>query len=208
MPIKAKILSRKTVDMMTTNHIGTLAINGKGNKFGLGFEIINHPGATGTPVSQDAYRWGGMYYTDYVIDPAENLILLFYTNVQPYRGPNFMALAGHFKLQCPGEPARALVAEKRNYVGSSMPMTESAIRWGLTRDLYVALGEPLDGSPHGAWSVRVQHKPFMRWVWIGAVLMALGAAVAAGARRYRPRRAVAHEPQRAEVGVQTAQGWS
>ena len=83
----AKILSRKTVDMMTTNHIGTLAINGKGNKFGLGFEIINHPGATGTPVSQDAYRWGGMYYTDYVIDPAENLILLFYTNVQPYRGP-------------------------------------------------------------------------------------------------------------------------
>ncbi|MBK6868285.1 MAG: heme lyase CcmF/NrfE family subunit [Burkholderiales bacterium] len=133
---------------------------------------------------------------------------LRFDKVQPYRGPNFMALAGHFKLQCPGEPARALVAEKRNYVGSSMPMTESAIRWGLTRDLYVALGEPLDGSPHGAWSVRVQHKPFMRWVWIGAVLMALGAAVAAGARRYRPRRAVAHEPQRAEVGVQTAQGWS
>ena len=85
-----------------------------------------------------------------------------------------------------------LKAEKRNYVGSSMPMTESAIRWGLTRDLYVALGEPLEGTPFGAWSVRVQYKPFMRWVWIGVVLMALGAGVAAAARRYRSKRPLPH----------------
>lgn len=79
-----------------------------------------------------------------------------------------------------------------------MPMTESAIRWGLTRDLYVALGEPLDGSPYGAWAVRVQVKPFMRWVWAGALLMALGALCSAGARRYRvsvPNRALALEEQ-------------
>ena len=69
-------------------------------------------------------------------------------------------------------------------------MTESAIRWGLTRDLYVALGEPLEGTPFGAWSVRVQHKPFMRWVWGGAVLMALGALCAAASRRYRKARGV------------------
>ncbi len=110
---------------------------------------------------------------------------LRFDRVQPRRGPNFTALAGHFTLQCPGEAPRELVAEKRNYVGSSMPMTESAIRWGLTRDLYVAMGESLAGSPYGAWSVRVQYKPFMRWVWGGVLLMALGAGIAAAARRYR-----------------------
>ncbi|MDO5088089.1 MAG: cytochrome c-type biogenesis CcmF C-terminal domain-containing protein, partial [Comamonadaceae bacterium] len=112
---------------------------------------------------------------------------LHFDKVQPARGPNYAALAGHFTLRCPGEPERALVAEKRDYPGSSMPMTESAIRWGLTHDIYVALGEPLQATPYGAWSVRVQHKPLMRWVWGGVVLMALGALLAAGGRRYRPR---------------------
>ncbi len=113
---------------------------------------------------------------------------LTFDRIDPARGPNYAALAGHFTLACAGESPMLLKAEKRNYVGSSMPMTESAIRWGLTRDLYVALGEPLEGAPFGAWSVRVQHKPFMRWVWIGVVLMALGAGVAAGSRRYRASR--------------------
>ena len=113
---------------------------------------------------------------------------LRFDQVLPHRGPNYMGLAGHFTMQCPGQAPRAMVAEKRNYVGSSMPMTESAIRWGLTRDLYVAMGEPLDATPFGAWSVRVQYKPFMRWVWFGVVLMALGAVCAAAARRYRAAR--------------------
>ncbi|QTD45978.1 heme lyase CcmF/NrfE family subunit [Ottowia testudinis] len=108
-----------------------------------------------------------------------------FERIDPARGPNYMALAGHFTLVCQGSAPVPLKAEKRNYVGSSMPMTESAIRWGLTRDVYVALGEPLEGTPFGAWSVRVQHKPFMRWVWAGALLMALGAACAALSRRYR-----------------------
>ena len=115
---------------------------------------------------------------------------LTFDRIDPARGPNYMALAGHFTLACAGDSPVALKAEKRNYVGSSMPMTESAIRWGLTRDLYVALGEPLEGTPFGAWSVRVQYKPFMRWVWIGVVLMALGAGVAAGSRRYRKKQPI------------------
>ena len=115
-----------------------------------------------------------------------------FERIDPARGANYMALAGHFTLVCAGQAPVALKAEKRNYVGSSMPMTESAIRWGLTRDVYVALGEPLDGTPFGAWSVRVQHKPFMRWVWIGVVLMALGAGVAAAGRRYRQKQPVPH----------------
>ncbi|MDO5289651.1 MAG: heme lyase CcmF/NrfE family subunit [Pseudomonadota bacterium] len=126
---------------------------------------------------------------------------LRFDKVQPSRGPNYAALAGHFTLQCPGEAARALVAEKRDYPGSSMPMTESAIRWGLLRDIYVALGEPLEGSPYGAWSVRVQHKPFMRWVWGGVVLMALGALLAAGGRRYRQARRVADVGAVADMAV-------
>ncbi|MDO5623661.1 MAG: heme lyase CcmF/NrfE family subunit [Pseudomonadota bacterium] len=118
---------------------------------------------------------------------------LTFERVQPERGPNYTALRGVFTLDCAanGGSARTLHAEKRNYTGSAMPMTESAIDWGLGRDIYVALGEPLEGTPYGAWSVRVQYKPLMRWVWIGVVWMALGAFVAAAARRYRPRRVAA-----------------
>jgi cytochrome c-type biogenesis protein CcmF len=69
-----------------------------------------------------------------------------------------------------------------------MPMTETAIDTGLTRDLYVSLGEPLD--PQGsAWSVRVYYKPFVMWIWGGCLLMALGGGLAAADRRYRLRAA-------------------
>ena len=56
---------------------------------------------------------------------------------------------------------------------------------GLTRDLYVSLGEPLDGGR--AWAVRLYHKPFVRWIWLGALFMAAGGLLAAGDRRYRKR---------------------
>jgi cytochrome c-type biogenesis protein CcmF len=79
---------------------------------------------------------------------------------------------------------RTLHPEKRAYFSSQMPMTEAAIDTGLTGDVYVSLGEPLEG---GAWSVRAQHKPFVDWIWSGAVLMALGGALAASDRRYRLR---------------------
>ena len=61
-------------------------------------------------------------------------------------------------------------------------MTEAAIDAGFSRDLYVALGEPLDD---GSWAVRIYFKPFMRWVWGGGVVMALGGFVAMSDRRYR-----------------------
>jgi cytochrome c-type biogenesis protein CcmF len=70
-------------------------------------------------------------------------------------------------------------------------MTEADLDTGLTRDLYVALGEPVGD---GAWGVRVYHKPFVDWIWGGCLLMALGGAFAASDRRYRaklPREAVA-----------------
>jgi len=61
-------------------------------------------------------------------------------------------------------------------------MTEAAISPGFVRDLYVSLGEPLDG---GAWSVRLYHKPFIDWIWGGCLVMALGGVLAVSDRRYR-----------------------
>ena len=72
--------------------------------------------------------------------------------------------------------------QKRAYSGGGQPQTISAIRPGLYRDLYVALGEPLD---NGAWSVRVYVKPFVRWIWLGGLCMMFGGFVAATDRRFR-----------------------
>ena len=72
--------------------------------------------------------------------------------------------------------------EKRLYTVQQMPMTEAGIDAGFTRDLYVALGEPLGD---GAWAVRVHIKPFVRWIWLGALMMGLGGVLAASDRRYR-----------------------
>jgi len=62
-------------------------------------------------------------------------------------------------------------------------MTEAAIATGLTRDLYVSMGNPIGNQ--GGWVVRVYYKPFVSWIWGGCVLMALGGALAATDRRYR-----------------------
>ncbi len=81
-----------------------------------------------------------------------------------------------------GEQVAVLYPEKRFYLVQRMPMTEAAIDWGFTRDIYVALGEPLND---GAWSVRVYYKPFIRWIWLGGLFMALGGLLAATDKRYR-----------------------
>jgi cytochrome c-type biogenesis protein CcmF len=72
--------------------------------------------------------------------------------------------------------------ERRNYTVQDQVMTEAAIDPGFTRDLYVSLGDPLEG---GAWLVKVQHKPFIDWIWGGCLIMALGGILAASDRRYR-----------------------
>jgi cytochrome c-type biogenesis protein CcmF len=104
--------------------------------------------------------------------------------VRQVPGPNYVAQRGDIELSKGGQVLRSLNPEKRNYLSSQMPMTETAIDSGLTRDLYVSLGEPLD--PTGlVWSVRVYYKPFVIWIWGGCLLMALGGALAASDRRYR-----------------------
>ncbi|MBU0594626.1 MAG: heme lyase CcmF/NrfE family subunit [Gammaproteobacteria bacterium] len=105
-----------------------------------------------------------------------------FDGVTDVTGPNYTGSRGTLEVSENGKPFTTLHPEKRIYVASGMPFTESDIDYGFTRDLYVALGERLDD---GAWSVRLFHKPFVVWIWIGAVLMALGGFMAITDRRYR-----------------------
>jgi cytochrome c-type biogenesis protein CcmF len=98
------------------------------------------------------------------------------------RGPNYSAMRGGFDVSRNGEHVTTLNPEKRLYNASGQPMTEAAIENMVTGDLYVSLGEPVEG---GAWSVRVYHKPFVTWIWAGCLLMALGGLLALSDRRYR-----------------------
>ena len=83
--------------------------------------------------------------------------------------------------------------EKRVYRVQGNPMTEAAIQTGLTRDLYVALGQPTEGQ---AWIVRIYYKPFVTWIWGGCVFMALGGLLAASDRRYRTAKREQEAPTR------------
>ena len=76
-----------------------------------------------------------------------------------------------------GEPYAVLHPEKRTYLAQVEPMTEAAVEPGFTRDLYVALGEPV--GTEGAWTMRVQYKPLVRWIWLGPIMMAIGGLLAA-----------------------------
>ena len=110
--------------------------------------------------------------------------VLRFKGVESVPGPNYTAARGDLDLIRDGQVVLQLQPEKRKYLSSAMPMTEAAIDSGLTRDVYVSLGDPLDGED-GAWSVRVYYKPFVAWIWAGALLMALGGLLAASDRRYR-----------------------
>ena len=103
-------------------------------------------------------------------------------SVGPVPGPNYLAMRGTFSLMRDGKVEATLFPEKRNYFSSTMPMTEAAIDIGLTRDIYVSLGEELEDK---SWAVRVYYKPFVDWIWGGCLLMALGGILAISDRRYR-----------------------
>jgi len=150
---------------------------------------LAHLGVAGFVVGVAMVKGYGIEH-DVSMKPGDTTALgdctLSFDGMSSTRGPNYEAQAGRFTLRCGAQAPRALVSEKRSYVGSGMPLTESAIDWGLTRDIYVALSAPVDEASN-AWSLRVQHKPFVRWIWLGVLGMALGALSAAlGRRRGRP----------------------
>ncbi|MFL6579491.1 MAG: heme lyase CcmF/NrfE family subunit [Burkholderiales bacterium] len=112
------------------------------------------------------------------------------------QGPNYEATRGSVAVLKNAKVLRTLYPEKRFYRVQQMPMTEAAIDTGITRDLYVSLGEPVEG---GAWVVRVYHKPFVDWIWGGAFIMALGGVLAISDRRYRLARSAERDAASAVV---------
>ncbi|UFH54442.1 serine hydrolase [Spirosoma sp. KNUC1025] len=79
-----RILGRKTVEMMLRNQIGAAEVWDRKDKFGLGFQLITENSRYGDQASPGSFTWGGMYCSEFTIDPKEELILLIFTNVQPY----------------------------------------------------------------------------------------------------------------------------
>ena len=105
-----------------------------------------------------------------------------FRGTQDLQGPNYLAVRGHMQVSSDGQHIADMYPEKRVYRVQQSPMTEAAIDVGLTRDLYVSLGEQV---PSGAWIVRVYVKPFIDWIWGGCLLMAFGGVLAVTDRRYR-----------------------
>lgn len=118
--------------------------------------------------------------------PGESVELAGYhfifDGTQHFEGPNFKSDYGTLRVSKGNQNVAVLHPEKRLYVVQRSVMTEAGIDAGLMRDLYVALGEPLED---GAWAVRIHIKPFVRWIWLGGVLMALGGLLSMSDKRYR-----------------------
>ena len=120
-----------------------------------------------------------------------------FEGVQHRMGSNFEADRGTVTVFDGDKVLTVMHPEKRTYASGGQVMTEAAIDGGITRDLYVALGEPLGG---GAWALRVHIKPFVRWIWAGALLMMLGGFVTATDKRFRaPKRLPGTRPASPEA---------
>ncbi len=115
---------------------------------------------------------------------------LQFEGVDHQQGPNYVADRGHVRVFDGARELALLHPEKRAYASGGQVMTEAGIHARIQGDVYVALGEPLGNN---AWALRVHIKPFVRWIWLGALLMALGGFITAADRRFRTPRA-AHDP--------------
>ncbi|AGH82025.1 cytochrome c-type biogenesis protein CcmF [Psychromonas sp. CNPT3] len=105
--------------------------------------------------------------------------------VEPLVGKNYTGTAGIFNIKKQGQHVATMKAEKRIYSVQRMPMTEAAIDAGITRDLYIAMGEMLED---GSWAVRIYYKPFIRWIWFGPLLMAFAGLLMMLDSRYRVKK--------------------
>jgi cytochrome c-type biogenesis protein CcmF len=130
---------------------------------------------------------------DIALKAGETATLQGYTfefrGTRPVAGPNYDAIESEIVITRDGRPVTTLHPQKRVYRVQTMPMTESGIHVKWNRDLFVAMGDDLGA---GAWSMRLQYKPMVRYIWFGALIMAIGGIVAATDRRYR-RRSTAHD---------------
>jgi len=121
-----------------------------------------------------------------------------FTDLKEIKGPNYVAAQGTFEVTRGETRVATLRPEKRLYTVQKMPQTEAGIDRGFTRDLYVSLGESIDKDQ---WVVRVQHKPFISWIWAGCLIIAFGGFLAASDRRYRMASRKRHQAAQAAPGA-------
>ena len=129
-----------------------------------------------------------------VMRPGESVDVAGYSvrfdGVRELQGPNYTAVRGAFAVSLGGEPVALLTPESRSYPNPPMQTTEAAIRPTAGGDLYAVVGDP-DGA--GGWATRLYHKPFIQWIWFGALVAMIGGLISLTDRRLRvgaPRRAV------------------
>ncbi len=131
---------------------------------------------------------------DVALRPGQSVTLkgydFTYKSSREAPGPNYQAIESEIVVSRAGKEIAVLHPQKRVYRVQRSPMTEAGIEVDWNRDLFVAMGEDLGD---GSWSMRVQYKPMVRFIWLGALVMALGGFVAITDRRYRPRREAASE---------------
>ena len=165
-----RLLHRQQGMRLTRAHWGMILAH-----FGVGIFIL---GATVT----SAYN----VETDRGVSPGDRWETggyeFVFRGVRDVPGPNFDAVEGEVELRRNGELIALLTPQKRVYRVQQSPMTEAAIDGRIHRDVFVALGDSLGG---GAWSLRVQVKPLIRFIWYGCAIMAFGGLLAATDRRYR-----------------------
>jgi len=127
---------------------------------------------------------------DVRLAPGESFQLneynFYFEGVRDKDGPNYDGYIADFEITKEGKYINTLHAEKRFYTTAKSMMTEAAIDRGVTRDLYIAMGERLDDNK--SWAVRIYYKPFVRWIWAGSLIMSIGGALAISDRRYRFRK--------------------
>ncbi|CCN36055.1 Cytochrome c-type biogenesis protein ccmF [Vibrio nigripulchritudo SO65] len=127
---------------------------------------------------------------DVRLAPGENFQIqgynFYFQGLRDKDGPNYDGYIADFEITKDGKFVNVLHAEKRFYRTAKSMMTEAAIDRGVTRDLYIAMGERLDDGE--AWAVRIYYKPFVRWIWLGSLFMAIGGVVAISDKRYRFRK--------------------
>lgn len=109
-----------------------------------------------------------------------------FTELDQVRGPNYVSERARFDVFSDGEHVATLYPEKRHYPVRQDVMTEAGIDDGLFRDLFIAMGERLEDGQ--SWAIRLQFKPMVRWLWLGAIFMAVGGGLAVSDKRYRARK--------------------
>ncbi|MGR5067064.1 MULTISPECIES: heme lyase CcmF/NrfE family subunit [Vibrio] len=153
---------------------------------GLAVTIIGIAMVQNYSIERDVRLAPGEHFKIYGYD-------FYFSGLRDKDGPNYDGYIADFEITNDGKYVNTLHAEKRFYRTAKSMMTEAAIDRGITRDLYIAMGERLDDNR--SWAVRIYYKPFVRWIWAGSLIMSLGGMLAISDRRYRFRKTTKKDGQ-------------